>query len=90
MRGTAGDATGPAARYEARWFEREAAFDAADRPVRESSGLPPDGARSPFVVRELLGQGKRSEVSTTYTRRGTMARVSGSYGTLVDSVTRTA
>jgi len=56
-------------RYAPRWYVRTTSFDAADRPILESSG-----AR----VSELLGGDGRSSVATTYTTRGSVRKVDGS------------
>jgi RHS repeat-associated protein len=71
----------PADRYAPRWYVRTAAFDAADRVVLESTG----SARS-----ELAGAGGESTIATTYSARGMLAGVAGSYGALVAGIARTA
>jgi len=76
---------------------RKANFDAADRPIRETTGA---------VVNELLGAAtaslhegtdrdalaldNKSVVTTRYTARGTVRAVNGSYGDLVAGVKRDA
>jgi RHS repeat-associated protein len=71
------DGAAVADRFAARWYVKEAVFDAADRPVRETTGV-----QSP----ELQGAGGASEVVTTYTKRGAVAQVGSSYGALVSHV----
>jgi RHS repeat-associated protein len=68
-------------RYATRWHERVFTYDGADREVSATTGA---------TTTELLGIGGTSTVTTTYTKRGTVQQVGGSYGTLVDSVKRDA
>jgi RHS repeat-associated protein len=79
----AGDAQGQvdAALYASTWYTKTRQYDGADRETATSTG-----AR----VAELLGAGAKSEVSTTYTRRGTVGQVNSTYGTLISSVKRDA
>ncbi len=69
----------PYGAWAPRWYGRTAQYDAADRPVRESTGASVD-----------LPQGASSEVITHYSHRGTVDRVDSSYGLLVDHVRREA
>ncbi len=64
-------------RYAAKWWTQTAAYDGADRPVRESTGAD---------VPELMGGDGKSEVITSYTLRDSVKSVGGSYGTIVDHV----
>jgi RHS repeat-associated protein len=64
-------------RYGAQWWTQTASYDAADRPVRESTGA---------NVSELMGGDGKSEVVTSYSNRGSVKSVTGSYGTLMDHV----
>src|SRR6266540_2838954 len=76
------DATdGLADRYAPRWYVRTAAFDGGDRPTIETTGA---------KVPELLGLGNASQVATSYTRRGSVKDVRGSYGTLVAKIIKDA
>ncbi|MBI2389823.1 MAG: hypothetical protein HYV09_09545 [Deltaproteobacteria bacterium] len=68
-------------RYADRWYVQYAKFDRADRPVEESTGA---------KVSELLGGDDKSIVKTTYSARGSVKQVAGSYGTLVSSVVHDA
>ena len=68
-------------RYTSRWYTRSASFDAADRPVVESTGA---------TVTELMGAGSQSAVTSTYSSRGVLRSVGSSYGVLVASMTRSA
>ena len=70
-----------AQRYAPRWYTSGTTYDGADRPVDDSTGS---------ATAELQGMGGKSVVSTTYTARGTVGKVLGSYGTLVDGVTHDA
>ncbi|HVY31615.1 MAG TPA: toxin TcdB middle/N-terminal domain-containing protein [Polyangiaceae bacterium] len=66
-------------RYSPRWYKKTTSYDAADRPVTESTG-----------ATQVLGGDGKSEVTTHYTKRGTVASVDSSYGGLVDHVTHDA
>lgn len=68
-------------RYAPRWYVQTVMFDAADRPVLESTGA---------KVTALLGGDDKSRVATTYSARGTVKHVSSSYGTLVASIVHDA
>jgi RHS repeat-associated protein len=68
-------------RYTARWYTQTVALDAADRPVRASTGS---------AVPELRAADGTSDVLTTYTKRGSVKKASSSYGDLVANVTRDA
>jgi RHS repeat-associated protein len=71
----------PSLRYAPRWYTSMATFDGADRPSTMSTG-----ASAP----SLMGAGNASVVATTYSKRGTVKQVAGSYGVLVAGVTRDA
>lgn len=68
-------------RYAPRWYVQTAVFDAADRPVLESTGA---------KVAELMGGDDKSRIATSYSARGSVKWVGGSYGTLVASVVHDA
>jgi RHS repeat-associated protein len=70
-----------AARYASNWFSRSAAFDEADRPMRQTTG-----ATAP----ELLAADGTSAITTSYTARGMVAVAGSSYGPLVGAVVRDA
>jgi RHS repeat-associated protein len=72
---TAKKVAGPDGSFDTRWYHRESTFDAADRPVRTTTGATQFG---------------ESAVTKSYTRRGTVRQVVSSYGTLVEHVRRTA
>lgn len=77
---------GPAAylladRYAPHWYVKASAYDGAGRVTAESTGAD---------VTELLGAGSASAVTTSYSKRGGVASVGGSYGGLVSSVTHDA
>ncbi len=68
-------------RYTEHWFEKDTTYDSADREISTTTGA---------TTSELLGSGSASEITTTYSNRGTVASAGGSYGTLVASTTRAA
>jgi RHS repeat-associated protein len=68
-------------RYTTKWFHKEQSYDAADRPISETTGA---------SSTELLASNGESIVSTAYTKRGTLKNVGSSYGTLVSSIDRSA
>ena len=75
-----------AQRYALRWYQQEMLFDSADREVATTTGT---------TTAELAGtldtlSGKNNAVTTTYSRRGTVESVQGSYNTLVAKVKRAA
>lgn len=70
-----------AQRYAPHWYAKASAYDGPGRPTAESTGAD---------VTELLGTGSASAVTTSYSKRGGVASVGGSYGTLVSSVTHNA
>ena len=75
-----------AQRYAPRWYQQEMLFDSADREVAMTTGT---------TTTELAGvldtlSGKNTAVTTTYSRRGTVQSVQGSYNTLVAKVQRAA
>ncbi len=81
-----------ASRYAPRWYQRHFSYDQADREVAASTGAvtsdlqgQPDAAAASFPADH-----QSSVVTTTYTSRGTVGSVSGSYGTLVAAIDRTA
>jgi len=84
-------------RYAPRWYLRKANFDAADRPIRESTGasVPELLGTAVLTLHEghdanRLAAANTSVVTTAYTARGTVKRVGGSYGDLVGSVVHDA
>ncbi|HEX9297558.1 MAG TPA: RHS repeat-associated core domain-containing protein, partial [Polyangiaceae bacterium] len=86
-----------AERYAPRWYLRKANFDAADRPIRESTGasVPELLGTAVLTLHEghdanRLAAANTSVVTTAYTARGTVKRVGGSYGDLVGSVVHDA
>jgi RHS repeat-associated protein len=68
-------------RYAPRWYAQAATFDGADRPIAETTGV---------KVQELLGAGGASAVGTEYSKRGTVKKVTSSYGDLVTTIVREA
>ena len=71
-------------RYARRWYQRTFGYDAADREVVATTGA---------SVPELLGSdvnGHQSAVTTSYSDRGIVLSVGGSYGGIVTHVTRDA
>jgi RHS repeat-associated protein len=72
-------------RYAPRWYVQTVAFDAADRPVLESTG-----AKVPELLGSAIGGVDKSLVATSYTKRGAVKQVSSSYGMLVSSITHDA
>jgi RHS repeat-associated protein len=68
-------------KYQAPWFTKYHLHDAMDRLRGETTG-----ATSP----ELLGASQASLTTVTYSARGTVKRVSSTYGTLVTSIERSA
>jgi RHS repeat-associated protein len=71
----------PEDRYTARWYVRRASFDAADRPIVETTGA---------QVPALMGAGGQSRVTTHYSPRGMAKSVEGSYGTLIANLVKDA
>lgn len=71
-----------AARYVDRWYSKSFEYDAADRPVDETTGVATDS-----VLRASNGE---SSVKTSYTARGTLDKVDSSYGLLVSGIKRSA
>jgi len=72
-------------RYAERWYVQTAAFDAADRPVLESTG-----AKVPELLGTYLTTSGKSLVATSYSGRGSVKQVTSSYGVLVASVVHDA
>lgn len=72
-------------RYAPRWYVQTAQFDAADRPVLESTG-----AKVPELLGSAIAGVDKSLVATSYTKRGTVKQVNSSYGMLVTSITHDA
>ncbi len=70
-----------ASRYAPTWYTQTTSFDGADRPVQDSTG-------AKYAVPT---QGTTTYVTTSYSKRGTVATVGSSYGPLlVTGVTRDA
>ncbi len=82
-----------AARYAARWYAVDTRYDAADRVVWQTTGAETKALRGapvrPFGA-AASGPASASAVTTSYTARGKVRSVGGSYGPLVRRVTRTA
>lgn len=76
----------PSVAYSNDWFLRELAYDAADREIIAGSGA----ARVSGGAFPVAGVDGASNVTTTYSGRGTVKSVAGSYGTLIQSVKRDA
>jgi RHS repeat-associated protein len=79
-------------RYASHWYSRFARFDAADRPIQESTG-----AEHPDVLGvdvedngEFPAHAARSTVETKYSGRGTVKQLGGSYLALVARIERSA
>ncbi len=68
-------------RYAPTWYVRSVSYDAADRPVTESTGA---------NRTDLLGANGQSAVTTSYSKRGAVESVGSSYGPLVTRVARDA
>ena len=64
--------------FEDTWYAKHIAYDDADRPVDESTGLPATSA--------LVGDSGDSIIHTEYARSGAVRAVGGSYGTLVSGL----
>ncbi|MBK7401598.1 MAG: hypothetical protein IPJ34_36440, partial [Myxococcales bacterium] len=75
-----------AARYTPTWYVQTAKFDGADRPVEEGTGVYSLRTKVP----QLLGGDGKSNVTTSYTKRGSVLAVGSSYGALVNGVTHDA
>lgn len=76
----------PSLRYAEDWFSRSFTYDAADRQLKAGSGAQRAAApQSPIAAADGT-----SDVTTTFTNRGTIASVGGSYGTLISNVTHAA
>lgn len=67
--------------YSAHWFRKSASYDDANRMIRFSTGA---------AAAELLDATGKSEFSVTYTARGLIATIGGSYGVLQSSEKRDA
>jgi RHS repeat-associated protein len=67
-------------RYAPRWYRTYATFDGVDRVVSTTTGA---------EVPELLANGK-SDITTTYSKRGRVRRVDSAYGNLISSIVRNA
>lgn len=78
------DTTPLSMRYAPRWYVKKAQYDGADRNV-----LTTTGATSPELQRASV-QGETSTVTTTFSKRGLVVSVGGSYGALVTSVVKDA
>jgi RHS repeat-associated protein len=78
------DTTPLSARYAPRWYVKKARYDGADRTVLSTTG-----ATSPELQRAAI-QGETSAVTTTFSKRGLVVSVGGSYGPLVTSVVKEA
>ena len=77
-----------ATRYTPRWYQRDFEYDAADRETLATTGA----TDTDLVGAAVTGQDGvttySSAVTTTYSRRGTVSSVNGSYSSLVASVDR--
>jgi RHS repeat-associated protein len=89
-------ASGLSDRYAATWYVHKTNFDAADRPIRESTGAAvPDLLGATISLHEGADPAQpaadnRSVVTTEYTARGMVRKVSGSYGDAIARVQRDA
>jgi len=77
------------------WFYKRAAYDAADRPIAETTGGLRGTSLAEFAgADEGIWEGDSEQdtrvVRTNYTARGTVKSIDGSYGTLVKKMTRRA
>ena len=80
-------------RYAPRWYTQEMRYDSADRPIWATTGVTHQELRArdvPVPGQGASGASSASAVTTSYTRRGKVKEVAGSYGPLVRQVTRTA
>jgi YD repeat-containing protein len=68
-------------RFNTRWYTSTTTYDGADRPVDDSTGA---------VSTDLQGNDGKSVVHTTYSGRGTVKQIGGSYDLLVGRVTHDA
>lgn len=68
-------------RFVNKWYHKTVAYDAADRPIDETTGV---------TSTELKASDGTSSVRPSYTKRGTIKKVGSSYGDLVKSIKRTA
>src|SRR5690606_2586383 len=75
-------------RYAPRTYRKDMSYDAADREIAATTGL----ADENFVEEEedLLGSDGLSQIVTSYSARGTVKTVGGSYGPLITNIQRTA
>ncbi len=64
--------------YAPRWYVQDRSFDAADRPIKVTTGA---------TVSELLGASSESATTMSYSQRGAVVSIGSSYGTLVNSRT---
>ena len=62
-----------ASRYAPRWYITSQTLDASDRAVTARTGV---------TVPQLLGAGGQSELSYSYSKRGVLTSIAGSYGML--------
>lgn len=76
-------------RYAPRWYYQRTDFDAADREIYATTGAKVPELAGTQVPEIGTDPYNRSVVSTTYTPRGTVKDVTGSFGNLVTSITRT-
>jgi RHS repeat-associated protein len=98
LNGTTGAPTVPgtlAGRYAARVYQRNFTYDAADRELTATTGVSElvattGGNSSPIKDLRSGGGTPASTVNTSYSRRGSVKSVGSSYGSLVNSITRTA
>src|SRR5690606_13286797 len=74
-------------RYAPRTSRKCMAYVAADREIGASAGLESAPAG---LDPELVGNGGASQIPTTYSARGTVKTVGGSYGPLITGIQRTA
>jgi RHS repeat-associated protein len=68
-----------ASRYAKTWYAQTLTFDALDRPVTATTG-----------AKVVLDPQNQSFVTTSYSRRGVVDKVTSGYGALVTSITRAA
>jgi RHS repeat-associated protein len=74
---------GLSVRYATHWFVQTTAYDAADRSVKATTGVDVE-------VPELLDPTGQSYVTTTYSKRGTVSKMSSGYGDLITTIGRDA
>jgi RHS repeat-associated protein len=79
-------------RYAPRWYTQQAKFDASDREIAATTGATRAELQGAAVadLANAFGSANTSAITTSYTARGAIKTVAGSYGTLVANITRDA